>query len=277
LNNGKTPQSPLATITQALSLIRTAYRSGSWKAGDSAIIVVSGTVTAASVSSNGMVDVSAQGAYPPIVLAGESGSGGTLNANGKGRVLYISGGNRVTLDTGLKLTGGKALNGGGIYIYNDGHFVMKDGEISGNTGENGGGINMDYKSTFEMSGGSITGNRLSGDGSGGGVYAAMLTTFTMTGGTISGNGGGSIRNGGGVHVDGHGEFTMTGGEISGNTVTVQGGGVNITAYGIFTLDGGTVTGNTATKGGGVYRAPGGTFTNKSGTVSGNTPDNILVK
>jgi hypothetical protein len=278
-NAGTSPLKPLATPAKALVLIKMAAQGGSWKAGDSAVIVVAGTITASNISGKGMIDLSA-GGYPPITLMGDPDVGGTLDANGKGRVLYISRGNTVTLDAGLKLTGGDALNGGGVYIYDDGHFVMKDGEISGNIAENGAGVNMDYKSSFAMSGGSITGNKIANDGSGAGVYVALFSAFTMSGGKISGNGGGGMRNGGGVHVDGNGEFTMTGGEISGNTVTVQGGGVNVTAYGTFTLNGGTVTGNTAGKiGGGVYVVTkyNGKFTHLSGTISENSPNDVENK
>jgi hypothetical protein len=283
-NAGTSPQAPLATVAQALARIKTAYGSGTWKAGDSAIIMISGTITAAntggSPDNKNMLSVSGAG-YPPIILRGDPVLKGTLNANANGRALFVSG-NTVTLDTDLTFTGGNPLNGGGVYIKDYGHFIMKGGEISGNTAENGGGVLLDDFSTFEMSGGSITGNRITRDGNGAGVYVSFKSVFTMLpGSVISNNGsGGTTKNGGGVFVNGNGEFVMKGGEISGNTATDNGGGVNVAPFGKFTLEDGTISGNNAGQtGSGVYAATSlsAQFIHNGGTVTGNMRDDIVRK
>ena len=103
-NNGLSSGAALATVGKALELIRDAYSGGSvWPVeGDTttpktASIVISGTVTADTGTSNGMVEISGTNAYPPVELRGPAGGTGTLDATGKDkRVLYIRDGNRVT-------------------------------------------------------------------------------------------------------------------------------------------------------------------------------------
>lgn len=88
--------------------------------------------------------------------------------------------------TGGVITGGKASNGGGVYV--NGTFNMNGGSIAGNeAGSNGGGVCAGTLSTFVMTDGMITGNTATGDG--GGVYAATAeclaagTPITLEDGT----------------------------------------------------------------------------------------------
>ena len=132
----------------------------------------------------------------------------------------------------------------GVYIDNDGAFVMYGGSISGN------GNGVTNKELFQMYGGSITGNDCGVEN--------LSGIFTMYDGSITGN-----RNtkhpygkGGGVAVEG-GTFDMHGGSITGNSVSGSsqsyGGGVFVDSDCRFTMDGGSITGNTAGGyGGGVY-------------------------
>ena len=85
--------------------------------------------------------------------------------------------------------------GGGVFVANQGSFLMSGGEISGNHATEGGGVFVggsygyhDFSAcsggTFTMSGGSITGN----SGTGGGVYVSNKGTFTVSGNVnITGN------------------------------------------------------------------------------------------
>ena len=148
----------------------------------------------------------------------------------------------VTYTTGV-ITGGKATNGGGVYVGNS-TFTMSGGTIAGNTAtRNGGGVCVD-DGTFTM--------QAAADG---------------TAPTISGNSAGN--RGGGVYVD-HTQSTMSGSTITGNSASWDGGGVYAN-YGTFDMSDSTITGNFATTyGGGVYvnRA---TFTmSNSVAISGNT-------
>jgi hypothetical protein len=284
---GTDPSKPVASVQTALARISSLYRSGKWKAGESAVIVVSGAITASGSfgSNQSMIDISGASNYPPIILEGDPVTGGVLNANrnsgSQGRVLYIAN-NKVTLGGNLTLTGGYTLWGGAVCVgtagsSSEGEFIMTGGEISGNTAGLGGGV-LVYKGSMTMTGGIIKNNVTTDSysqvpGSGGGVYLNEYTSLDMTGGTISGNGGAKTDNGGGVLINGHARFTMTSGEILVNTSNSYGGGVHIAPYGEFTMSGGIINGNASAEGGGVYKSPySAVFTQTGGTVSGNTPN-----
>ena len=102
--------------------------------------------------------------------------GGTFNMYG-GKITD----NKLMEDRGL---------GGGVFVANQGSFLMSGGEISGNHATEGGGVFVGglyghhdlyafSGGTFTMSGGSITGN----SGTGGGVYVSSgsNTSFTVSG------------------------------------------------------------------------------------------------
>jgi hypothetical protein len=275
-NNGSGANAPLTSLANALSLIKAAYKSGAWKAGKSAVIVISGTISGIGTS-NGLIDISGPIAYPPIILRGDPVRGGILDAGGKKRVLYINNGNTVTIDTGLTLTGGDALKGGAVFVYDHSRFVMNGGTITGNIADNGGAISVDYYSSVEISGGIISGNKIRQQGNGAGIYVDYESAVTMTDGKIENNGDADTKFGGGVFINGHGTFIQQGGEISGNTANDQGGGVKAGPFGIFEHTGGSITGNTAKSGGGVYAATAlsGKYTHTGGTVGSNTPDDVV--
>jgi hypothetical protein len=288
-NMGNDPAMPLASVRAALARIKSLYRGKKWKAGESAVIIISGTIRGSGpFGDNGsMVDISGAGNYPAIVLKGDPVKGGVLDAgrpggNG-GRVLYIAN-NKVTLDSNLTLTGGSRLWGGAVCIgtpgvVSSGEFVMAGGEISGNVAGSGGGVFV-YTGAMTMTGGVIKNNITTFNkygGSGGGVFVYEFSTFTMTGGTIENNGGAATENGGGVAADGKARFIMTGGTIRANTSSIKGGGVHVSPDGSFSMSGGTISGNNSKgSGGGVFVSLqyGGVFTQSGGTVSGNTPDEI---
>ncbi len=172
--------------------------------------------------------------------------GGTFNMLGKS---FIDGNNAKS-------------SGGGVYVTNNGTFIMNQGCIGGgvqsedghnqvlyksteNTAVNGGDVYV-HNGTFTMSGGEIRNNTVTQNGSG--VFVDSQGTFTMAGGEIC-NGNGA-QNGGGVYVNG--TFTMTGGTISNNMAAQNGGGVFVNNNSSFSMTGGKIEGNTAECGGGVY-------------------------
>ncbi len=114
--------------------------------------------------------------------------GGTFNMYG-GKITD----NKLMEDRGL---------GGGVFVANQGSFLMSGGEISGNHATEGGGVFVGglyghhdlyafSGGTFTMSGGKITGN----SGTGGGVYVSSGsdTSFTVSGSAqITGNTGSNV-------------------------------------------------------------------------------------
>lgn len=172
--------------------------------------------------------------------------GGTFNMLGKS---FIDGNNAKS-------------SGGGVYVTNNGTFIMNQGCIGGgaqslspngdtlyksteNRAVNGGDVYV-HNGTFTMSGGEIRNNTVTQNGSG--VFVDSQGTFTMAGGEIC-NGNGA-QNGGGVYVNG--TFNMTRGTISNNKAAQNGGGVFVNNNSSFSMTGGKIEGNTAECGGGVY-------------------------
>jgi hypothetical protein len=197
-----------------------------------------------------------------------AGSGTIRLAAAGFSMLTINSGVRFTLD-GPTLAG---LNPSGFPLVNvsGGAFILKNGNITGNTNNtnNGGGVVVNANGTFTMNGGSITYN--TANPSGGGV-ALNSGTFTMNGGNIGHNTatGTSVYLGGGGVYAANAAFVMNGGSISGNAANA-GGGVYVPSGGSFTMNGGSISGNTAqVPGGGSGGGAGGVFfEGQSFTIAG---------
>ena len=141
--------------------------------------------------------------------------GWTIDAEGKSRVIRISGGAKVTLIdnepgrehtpavtyldpisgdrvtvTGGVITGGTATNGGGVYV-DSSSLSMSAGTIAGNTaGDSGGGVYVSDGS-FNLSGSASVSGNTAANGSGGGVYVSD-GSFNLSGSPeVSGNTRGS--------------------------------------------------------------------------------------
>jgi uncharacterized repeat protein (TIGR02543 family) len=235
-----------------------------------------------------------------VTLQGRSDNGSSL--------VSVNTGGALTMESGSKVNGNTAYDGGGIYV-NGGVFTLNGGEISGNSASTsasgysaysyGGGVYIST-GTFTMNGGEISGNSAAVSSSGGaysyggGVYVSS-GVFTLSGGKISGNsisssyassGYTAFSIGGGVYVSSNSTFTLSGGEISGNSTSASasysgyayayGGGVY--ADGTFTQSGGEISDNSASasgganssSGGGVYVSSSGTLTLNGGEISGNS-------
>ena len=185
---------PLASIAGAAALMKDSTKDYT--------ILVGGEITGAQTigSSNGsVVAVNAKS----ITIEGKNGSDTDILNGGftadKGTTLTISTSVPVTIKN-LKITGGYAENGGGVYVASSSTLIMESGEISGNSaiyedGGKGGGVYVDYGATFKMGGGVIKGNSalenrtdtLSSDygGKGGGVY--VKGTMFMYGDAVIGD------------------------------------------------------------------------------------------
>jgi hypothetical protein len=148
----------------------------------------------------------------------------------------------VGVDGVLIMNKGSAITGniitdtdlpfGCIYIFYDGSFIMNGGTISNNSANRGvGGVRVE--GTFIMRDGEIYGN------TGGGVLVwEHHASFDMSGGTIYGN---RSKASGGVLVCKDAVFNMSGGIITNNRAELGGGGIAIESAS-FTKTGGVITG-----------------------------------
>lgn len=145
-----------------------------------------------------------------------------LDAQGKGRVIYISGNIAPTID-GLHVTGGMATTapGGGMVVANAA-AVIRNCQIYSNTAASGsgGGAYLSY-SAATLSHNIIAGNTAS---SGGGVYlsnsSAVLEANIITTNTATFAGGG----GGGVYLYSS-PATLNANTLTANTASGNGGGL----------------------------------------------------
>ncbi|MEH2165259.1 MAG: Calx-beta domain-containing protein [Nostoc sp.] len=219
-----------------------------------------------------------------VIIQGTGANKLTISGNNTSRVFNATA--SLSID-GLKITGGNAANGGGIYstssvtvsnstfsgntastsgggIYSSSSVTVTDSTLSGNTANtNGGGI---YSSSATVTDSSIFGNIAN---LGGGIYStnATVSNSTLFGNTANSNGGGIFINGS------NGSFTISNSTISSNTAKTNGGGIYSTSN--TTVSNSTIFGNTADSdnntqgdGGGIYKS-GGTASISNSIIAGN--------
>jgi VCBS repeat-containing protein len=212
-----------------------------------------------------------------IAIEGPGAALLSISGGGKSRVFMVysaqnPGGNAADFFSGLTITGGLSVGGGGA-IFSMGSISMLDCTLSGNsatTSANGGALEnagsatlvdctIDNNATPAVPGSS---------GSGGGVDNESNGTLWLTDCTISNN---SAPQGSGAGVMNFGTATLTDCTLSGNTggspgVGSIGGGLwNLNAA---SLTGCTISGNGAQWGGGVANSKNMTLTDC--TISGNS-------
>lgn len=178
-----------------------------------------------------------------------------------------------TVNGGI-ITGGKAKNGGGVYVAPGGKLHMTGGSIVGCQAGHGGGVYLDNNDqTGEPSKFTMTSSRIIGctaSGHGGGVAVNPKCTFTMD--NDSEIRSCTARLGGGVYTNnngtnGPGVFTLRNGAILSCTANPsdhlfsRGGGVYNS--GAFIMEGGTIKGCTAKDG-----SSGGVLNRREFTMSG---------
>jgi parallel beta-helix repeat protein len=209
----------------------------------------------------------------------------TLDAQGGGRVIYITGDISPTL-AGLRIMGGNAAGlggmmnpggpaydvgggvyvvsatvtlsnntilsntaatGGGLYLYGS-RPILAGNMISANMASlyDGGGLYMD-KSTAGLNGNMIVANT-AGGGHGGGLYLSA-SSISLGGNTLSGNM--ARYSGGGAYLLGS-EVTVSGNDLTANTAGGYGGGLYVGSSAA-TFNANTLSANTAGgRGGGLY-------------------------
>jgi hypothetical protein len=190
----------------------------------------------------------------------------TLDAEGKGRVLYITGDISPTVE-GLRLTGGNAAGlggeqhsygaGGGVYVISA-SATIRNNWVFSNTAFYGGGLYL-YDSATTLNGNTVISN--AGSMGGGGLYlygsAAVLNSNTVISNAAL------LGGGGGLFLDSS-AATLNGNIVASNTtIGGRGGGLQV-FYSPATLSGNTISANSARRGGGVY------LYSSPATLGGNT-------
>jgi fibronectin-binding autotransporter adhesin len=190
----------------------------------------------------------------------------TLDAQGQGRVLYITGAISPTIDS-LGITGGNAAASGDSQYYGGGaHSVNARPVISNcvffnNTANDGGGIGLSF-SDATLRNNIIISNTASDVG--GGLFLDT-SAAVLAGNIVSGN----VANRGGGLWSGFSDATFTGNIIKSNTAAWNGGGLYLWR-GVPTLINDVVTKNQSNgSGGGIY-LEGSSPRLLHNTVAGNT-------
>ncbi len=165
----------------------------------------------------------------------------TLDAQGQGRVLYITGDISPTLE-GLRITRGNAAGlggtpwqsdaGGGAYVISA-TTSLSHNRVFSNTAADGGGMFL-YDSNASLVDNQVISNTATA--SGGGLIFYNSTELD------------------GDQVIWHGPATVNNNVVISNTATQNGGGI-VLFYSDATLNGNTVTANQALYGGGLYIGP----------------------
>jgi hypothetical protein len=186
-------------------------------------------------------------------------AGVTVSGGGLSRVFQVDSGATASI-SGLTITGGKTVKGGGLYNDN-GTAKLTDCTVSGNSTTGLGGGLYNHSGTVKLTNCTFSGNSAS---YGGGLYN-INGTATLTDCSLSGN---SAAVGGGRH-DYFGTDKLTNCIVSGNTAAYSGGGEE-TYRRKATLSHCTVSDNfSGVYGGGVYNW-GGKATLSYCTISGNS-------
>ncbi len=180
----------------------------------------------------------------------------TLDAQGQGRVLFITGPVSPTVE-GLRVTGGNAAGldgslgwnaaaGGGVYIFTTAATISGNYVFS-NTAEVGGGLYL-HVSAATLDQNTILSNTATGwDGAGGGVFLCAGSD-TLRSNDITSN---TAGRGGGLASHFSRAASLERNSIKANTARYGGGGLTIVG-GDAILVGNVVYTNSASAGGGLY-------------------------
>lgn len=153
---------------------------------------VKGTLKAPSGIGQDFINVPSSVGHLKIV--GE-GSGATIDADSKCRVLNVASGANVTVQN-ITLKNGSATTGGGVYVASGGTFTMQSGTISSCYASGAGG-GIYSEGTLSIQGGYINSNTVTaGTGTGGGIQVVGgRISIAATGVTIKSNScGGNGKN-----------------------------------------------------------------------------------
>jgi hypothetical protein len=199
-----------------------------------------------------------------IVGTGDgAGAGNTiLQGTGTGSAVTINSGRSVTLQD-LRITGGNAVVGGGIFTQN-GALTMTRCTVSGNTATSEGGGMASQLSAVTLAQCTITGNNAP---NGGGI-SHTAGTLTLDASHVTNN---NATSGAGILCNQTipaGSITLQNGStVADNTASTEGGGISSLCP-IFLFSGSSITGNRAPSGGGVINVS--TLTLNNSDIRNNT-------
>jgi uncharacterized repeat protein (TIGR01451 family) len=166
----------------------------------------------------------------------------TLDAQGRGRVLYVTGDISPTIE-GLRITGGDGDYGGGVYVTGATALIC-DNWVFGNTASAaGGGLSLN-SSAATLSRNIVTGN--SADWCGG--LDLFFSDATLDGNMFTDNY--AAWSGGGLCLEYSDGATLDGNLFASNRAGFEGGGLYFEGSEV-ALNGNTVISNTADQGGGM--------------------------
>ena len=256
------------------------------------------------ISGNKAVSGGNGGAFSVGINSSIIMNGGTISNNntssGNGGAITLTGGS-MTINGGT-ISENEGINGGAIFIRENGKLIFNEGTISDNHASNyGGGIFGWSGASVEIkNNASIINNKV--EKNGGGIYLQDSNTkLTMLGGMISnntvssGNGGGIGLSGGTLKIDGNtkindntsyghgGGIYLTNGAnaiienvIINNNKTLNkgtgyysGGGIMLLVSGTLNFNNGIISNNNTQGTGGGIRVYGGEFIMNGGTINNN--------
>jgi hypothetical protein len=199
----------------------------------------------------------------------------TMDGENVRRVVHISGSISPTID-GLIITGGRAPDGGGVYV-SGASPIIRNNVITANRttttttyGDGrGGGIFVDAGASTTIARNRILSNT---SGYGGGIYHCGGTAITITANEIVGNF--ASHRAGGILIEGPPDIVRTN-VISGNTATGDGGAMLIWDAAPH-VEGNRITGNSANSGGGISMGNNATPSLFNNLLISNTRDGLLV-
>ena len=206
------------------------------------------------------------------VTAGFNMYGGRLLGNSisdDGGVLYVELKNAVVNLYGGEISGGRAKNGGNIYIKN-GAVTIDGTMVSGGYASNAGGsIRVQADTTLTLVSGKISGGEAKGNG--GNIYS--LGNVIITGGTIENGVAPAAKIGGNLYASG-GSLQITDDPALEGMPTITGGSAGTGGNIAVKIDGAvisgcTVSGGTATTGADIYfeKSDGSLTVNNCGAVT----------
>lgn len=161
------------------------------------------------------------------------------------RVFQLLNHANVTID-GITVTGGRAVNGAGIWVSDVESLVITNSVITGNstTSGHGGGL-FNGSGDVRMKNVTISGNSTAAGRAGGGIFNASEMVLNNV--TISGN---TAEHGGGIANSGaNARLKLQNTTLSGNRAGTAGGGM--AAFNPVEIAGSTIAFNRAAQGGGI--------------------------
>ena len=264
-NETPTPQPNLATTTGGGESAAPSADNKSVKTWAALVEAIKGNYTSIQLDD----DVTRTENDEDITISGEVTIellGWTLNGGGKGPVITVEEGGKLTIEDASsngngKITGGEADNGGGIYV-DGGTVTMTGGAISGNQAENGGGVYLTNGATFTMTGGEISENYLyTSTGDGGGVYVYNSSFYLNSADTE--NKAKICDN------TGHRSGDEEGAQHKGGAIYAQGSETRVEiTNGI--IDGNSACDNSNNVGGGIYAYAGPTVIIRNSEITNNS-------